>query len=61
MAKTEREQLQRLVGKTVREVRDTEIGDDGIVIVFTDDTALEIAYSGDEGTTYLDGHEVEPW
>jgi hypothetical protein len=49
--------LFELIGKVVSEVKPTN-ADEGLVLVFSDGTTLEVGYSGCEGWTKLNGKEI---
>lgn len=51
-------QIYPLVGRKVTSVEYTGRGDVGLRLTFHDGSVLEFAYSGDEGTTWLNGEEL---
>jgi hypothetical protein len=50
---------QQFVGKTIESITDSQLGDEGLLIRFTDGTALEPVFSGCEGTIYSHGVELD--
>jgi hypothetical protein len=51
--------LEELKGLTVVGIRETDSGDGGVTIEFENGRLLDVGYSSMEGTTFLDGVEVE--
>lgn len=49
---------QDLCGKTIEKVYETIKGDEGFKLIFTDGTELEVAFSSDEGTIWINKEMV---
>lgn len=51
--------LKILIGKKVVKIEQAD-ADEGFIIVFDDGTTLDVGYSGNEGSTYLNGKRIDP-
>jgi hypothetical protein len=46
-----------VIGKKLIKLEPTDQGDIGLKLTFEDGSILEFAFSADEGTVWVDGHE----
>ena len=48
-----------LLGRVIFDVKETNEGDEGLLITFTNGLTLEFAYSSNEGSTWVDNKSIK--